>query len=304
MRTLSTETRFHCDAQYGSLVGEIIQFGEHKTSRGGAIAATYDLFGPQLCFDLRDGFPLLTTKFVDFVNVYHELMWMLQGRSNVRDLKSNMKDDPVTHQRRTIWDPWADKNGECGPIYGVQWRRWEVSDFAKPETAQRDDLNECYFIDQVEDLLRTLKRSPDSRRMIVSAWNPADLDRMALPPCHMMFQVSVSHGFLDLKMYQRSADTALGVPYNIAQYALLAEMLAQECGLQARRFIHTFGSAHIYEHHIDKLKMQMSREPKPMCKIKLREMPFWHRVENNETNDYVLVGYEPHAPINFGKPEV
>ena len=225
--------------QYLDLLQHIVENGVSKGDRTGT--GTLSDFGHQIRFDLRQGFPLLTTKKLHLRSIIHELLWFLAGETNVRYLHDN---------RVTIWDEWADADGELGPIYGYQWRSWPTPDGG--------------HVDQVSRVIDQIKANPDSRRHIVSAWNVADVDRMALPPCHALFQFWVADGGLSCQLYQRSADVFLGVPFNIASYALLTMMVAQVCGLEARDFVHTFGDVHLYSNHIDQAKLQLTREPRSL----------------------------------------
>ena len=234
---------------YLDLVRHVLEHGEPRTDRTGT--GTLSVFGHQARYDLRDGFPLLTTKKVLFPAVVRELIWFLRGSTNIND-------DLTQHT--PIWDAWADEVGELGPIYGYQWRRWGAAD-GKPG------------LDQIQGVLDTIRRDPTSRRIIVSAWNVTDLARMKLPPCHALFQFYVSGTFLDCQLYQRSADIALGVPFNIASYALLQSMIAQDTGLTPRFFVHTLGDAHIYQNHVDGLRQQLTREPKPLPRLRLAQKP-------------------------------
>ena len=250
--------------EYLKLVQEILENGDKKEDRTNT--GTQSLFGPQIKIDLREGFPLLTTKKVYFSSVVKELLWFLKGKTNIND-GLDCK----------IWDPWADKKGELGPIYGYQWRKWE-----KHEEDQKS------HIDQIRNVIESIKKTPDSRRHIISAWNVADLDKMALPPCHILFQFYVSNGFLDCKLYQRSADVAIGVPFNIASYSLLTHMIAQECNLKPRFFIHTFGDAHIYLNHLDAIKEQLKRTPKKRPSITIANKPLFElKLEDIEIKNYV-----------------
>ena len=229
--------------QYLNLLGRILQEGTVKTDRTGT--GTKSVFGHQMRFDLSDGFPLLTTKKLHLKSIIHELLWFLRGETNIAYLKENGV---------SIWDEWADENGELGPVYGHQWRSW-------PDY-------QGGTIDQIQHVCQQLQHSPDSRRMIVSAWNVAEVEQMALPPCHCLFQFYVAEGKLSLQLYQRSADTFLGVPFNIASYALLLQMMAQVTGLQAGEFIHTTGDTHLYLNHIEQAELQLTRSP--------RQLPIMH----------------------------
>ncbi|MFQ5587696.1 MAG: thymidylate synthase, partial [Nitrospiria bacterium] len=239
--------------QYLDLVRQILEHGEKKSDRTGT--GTLSIFGCQSRYDLRDGFPLLTTKKVLFPAVVRELLWFLKGSTNINE-------DLKTHT--PIWNAWADEAGELGPIYGYQWRKWEK--FIWDEKTQGYQKT---HVDQIQNAIEQIKTRPDSRRIIVSAWNVADIDQMALPPCHAFFQFYVIGGRLDCQLYQRSADVALGVPFNIASYALLLTLVAQECGLRPGVFTHTLGDAHIYENHIEGLQTQLKRTPKTLPEIKV-----------------------------------
>ncbi len=265
--------------QYHSLVREVLENGVEKHDRTGV--GTISIFGVQRKYDLRKGFPLLTTKKVRFDGILRELLWFLRGSTNIND---DLK------QYTPIWNAWADENGDLGPIYGYQWRKWEK--FAhNPQTNQYEKSH----IDQIQIAIDTIKKNPDSRRIIVSAWNVADLDRMKLPPCHAFFQFYVVNGRLDLQLYQRSADIALGVPFNIASYAALLQMVAQECNLTPGIFTHTLGDAHIYLNHIEGLKMQLERSEFSLPTLKIAKKPFW----DLKYEDFELVGYQHHEFIKF-----
>lgn len=245
--------------QYLELVQHILDHGEHKEDRTGT--GTLSVFGYQTKYDLREGFPLLTTKKVLFSAVVHELLWFLRGATNINDgLKSYTP----------IWNAWADAEGELGPIYGYQWRRWEQ--FVWDEATQAYNKQ---HIDQIQQAIKMIKTNPDSRRIIVNAWNVADIERMALPPCHAFFQFYVNQGRLDCQLYQRSADVALGVPFNIASYALLMSMIAQECRLIPGIFVHTLGDAHIYVNHEEGLREQLTRIPKTLPRVSIEAKPFF-----------------------------
>ena len=253
--------------QYHDLLRDVLEQGETKTDRTGT--GTLAIFGAQGRYDLRDGFPLVTTKKVLFPAVVRELLWFLRGSTNIYD-------DLTQHT--PIWDAWADEEGNLGPIYGYQWRNWGGMG-----------------IDQIQQAIDTIKTNPDSRRIIVSAWNVGDIPDMKLPPCHAFFQFFVVNGRLDLQLYQRSADLALGVPFNIASYALLLTMVAQECDLTPGVFVHTIGDAHIYENHIDGVQEQLSREPLPLPQLRVAKKPF----DQIEFEDIELLGYEHHPFIRF-----
>jgi thymidylate synthase len=252
---------------YLDLLRTVLADGERRTDRTGT--GTISLFGAQTRYDLREGFPLVTTKKVLFPAVVRELLWFLRGSTNIND---------DLHQHTPIWDAWADDNGELGPIYGYQWRNWGGTG-----------------IDQITDAIETIKRDPTSRRIIVSAWNVADLPRMKLPPCHAFFPFYVAGDFLDVQLYQRSADLALGVPFNIASYALLLEMVAKETGKRARHFVHTLGDAHIYSNHVEGVKQQLEREPLPLPTLRLADKP----VLEQRFEDIVLENYQHHPFIKF-----
>ncbi|EKD93359.1 MAG: hypothetical protein ACD_28C00163G0010 [uncultured bacterium] len=248
--------------QYLDLVREVLEKGEKKEDRTGV--GTISIFGAQRKYDLREGFPLLTTKKVLFKGILRELLWFLKGSTNIND-------DLTQHT--PIWDAWADKKGELGPIYGYQWRNW-------PTAAGG-------HIDQIQQVIDTIKTNPDSRRIIVSAWNVADVPRMALPPCHLLFQFYVINGRLDCQLYQRSADIALGVPFNIASYAAIMHMVAKECELIPGIFTHTLGDAHIYLNHVEGLKEQLKRTPKSLPTLKMAKKPFWElKFEDFEIENY------------------
>lgn len=256
--------------QYEKLLQHVYEHGTLKSDRTGT--GTKSIFGHQLRFDLNKGFPLVTTKKVHLKSVIHELLWFLKGDTNTRYLKEN---------NVSIWDEWADAEGNLGPVYGYQWRSWPVPGGG--------------HIDQVQQLLAQLKKNPDSRRMIVSAWNVADLDKMALMPCHALFQFYVADGKLSCQLYQRSADLFLGVPFNIASYALLTMMVAQECGLGLGDFVHTFGDAHIYTNHFEQVELQLSRAPRPYPFMKLN--PAVTSVFDFTYADFTLENYDPHPAI-------
>tara|TARA_B100000427_G_scaffold148524_1_gene123531 strand:- start:3089 stop:3901 length:813 start_codon:yes stop_codon:yes gene_type:complete len=264
--------------QYLDLLRQILTEGEEKEDRTGT--GTLSIFGAQARYDLRQGFPLVTTKKVLFDAVVHELIWFIKGATNIND--------DLT-QYTPIWDAWADDAGNLGPIYGYQWRQWQA--YTKEENGQIISRG----IDQLTHVIQSIKTNPDSRRHIVSAWNVADIDAMALPPCHTFFQFYVCNGFLDCQLYQRSADFALGVPFNIASYSLLLMMVAQECDLIPRYFIHTFGDAHIYKNHIDGVKQQLQRTPGPLPNVKISQKPFFELT----FDDIELLNYEHQPFIKF-----
>ena len=252
--------------QYLNLLNRILTEGTQKGDRTGT--GTLSIFGHQMRFDLRDGFPLLTTKKLHLKSIIYELLWFLRGDTNVRYLQE--------HGVR-IWNEWADENGELGPVYGHQWRSWP--DY-KGGT-----------IDQIKNVVDMIKHNPDSRRMLVTAWNPAEDDDMALPPCHCLFQFYVADGRLSLQLYQRSADSFLGVPFNIASYALLLQMIAQVTGLEAGEFIHTTGDTHLYLNHLEQAKLQLTREPRPLPKMKIN--PDVKDIFDFKYEDFELIGYDP-----------
>ena len=256
--------------QYLSLLRHILDNGTHKTDRTGT--GTQSCFGYQMRFDLQKGFPLVTTKKVHLKSIIYELLWFLRGETNIAYLKEHGV---------KIWDEWADENGDLGPVYGKQWRSWEGKDGK--------------VIDQVSDLISQIKKNPDSRRLIISAWNVADLPEMALMPCHNMFQFYVADGKLSCQLYQRSADVFLGVPFNIASYALLTLMIAQVCDLQPGEFVHTFGDVHIYSNHKEQVNLQLSREPYPLPTMKLN--PAVKNIFDFKFEDFTLENYQSHPAI-------
>ncbi len=266
--------------QYLDLIKEVLEHGQKKEDRTGT--GTISIFGAQTRYDLREGFPMVTTKKVSFPAILRELLWFLRGATNIND-------DLTQHT--PIWDAWAAPDGGLGPIYGYQWRNWEK--FTWNEEKKAYDKT---HLDQIQLAIDTIKNNPNSRRIIVSAWNVADIDRMALPPCHSFFQFYVSpDGHLDLQLYQRSADIALGVPYNIASYSTLLMMVAHECQLKPRYFVHTLGDAHIYLNHIEGLQNQLTRTPKKLPELKIADKPFW----DLKFEDFELIGYEHDAFIKF-----
>ena len=256
--------------QYLDLLQRILDEGVEKSDRTGT--GTRSVFGHQMRFNLEEGFPLVTTKKLHLKSIIYELLWFLKGDTNVKYLQDNGV---------RIWNEWADDNGDLGHIYGYQWRSWPTYDGK--------------FIDQISEVVETLKHNPDSRRIIVSAWNVADLDKMNLPPCHCFFQFYVAGDRLSLQLYQRSADTFLGVPFNIASYALLLKMMAQVTGLKAGDFVHTLGDAHIYLNHLEQVKLQLSRDPRPLPKMKIN--PDVKSIFDFKYEDFTLEGYDPHPHI-------
>jgi thymidylate synthase len=256
--------------QYHDLLARILDEGVSKSDRTGT--GTLSVFGHQMRFDLSQGFPLVTTKKLHMKSIVHELIWFLAGDTNTRYLTDNGV---------RIWDEWADAGGDLGPIYGKQWRSW-----ATPEGGS---------VDQIAWLMDEIRRNPDSRRLIVSAWNPADLPRMALAPCHCLFQFYVAEGRLSCQLYQRSADVFLGVPFNIASYALLTHMIAQAAGLQPGDFVHSFGDAHLYANHLEQARLQLTREPRPSPTLRLN--PAVRSVFDFRYDDVAVEGYDPHPHI-------
>jgi thymidylate synthase len=256
--------------QYHDLLQHILDNGTLKEDRTGT--GTTSVFGYQMRFDLSEGFPVVTTKKLHLRSIIVELLWFLRGDTNIKFLN----DHGVS-----IWDEWADENGDLGPVYGHQWRSWPTRDGGT--------------IDQISNLIKQIKRNPDSRRLIVSAWNVADVDNMALPPCHSLFQFYVADGKLSCQLYQRSADTFLGVPFNIASYALLTLMIAQVCELEPGDFVHTFGDAHLYSNHIEQAKLQLSRECRPLPTMKIN--PAVNDIFDFKLEDFELINYDPHPHI-------
>jgi thymidylate synthase len=256
--------------QYLELLDHVLRRGVAKDDRTGT--GTLSVFGYQARFDLRDGFPALTTKKLHLRSIIHELLWFLAGDTNLRYLHDN---------KVTIWDEWADADGDLGPIYGYQWRSWPTPDGGS--------------IDQIARLVDGIGANPDSRRHIVSAWNVADIERMALPPCHCLFQFWVAEGGLSCQLYQRSADVFLGVPFNIASYALLNMMIAQVCGLEARELVHTFGDVHLYRNHVEQAQTQLARSPRPLPWMRIN--PEVRSVFDFRFEDFRLEGYDPHPAI-------
>lgn len=256
--------------QYLDLLRQVRRHGRFKTDRTGT--GTYSLFGAQARFPLRESFPLLTTKKVHTRSIFYELLWFLRGETNIQYLK----DHGVS-----IWDEWADAKGDLGRVYGAQWCDWRTADGRS--------------IHQIDEVIAQIKRNPDSRRLIVSAWNPGEIEGMALPPCHTLFQFYVSEGELSCQLYQRSADIFLGVPFNIASYALLTLMVAQVCGLKPGDFVHTFGDLHLYSNHVEQADLQLSRAPRPLPQIRLN--PAVKNIHDFKFEDIEVVGYDPHPAI-------
>jgi len=256
--------------QYHDLLQHILDHGVKKEDRTGT--GTISVFGYQMRFDLAEGFPCITTKKLHLRSIIHELLWFLKGETNIAYLKENGV---------SIWDEWADENGELGPVYGSQWRSWPAPDGR--------------HIDQITQVIEQIKNNPDSRRMIVSAWNVGLIDSMALPPCHAFFQFYVAEGKLSCQLYQRSADTFLGVPFNIASYALLTMMMAQVCGLKAGEFIHTFGDAHLYSNHIEQANLQLTRDFRPLPTMRMN--PEITNLFDFKYEDFELLNYDPHPHI-------
>jgi thymidylate synthase len=256
--------------QYHDLLRKVLETGTKKSDRTGT--GTISIFGYQMRFDLAEGFPLLTTKKVHTKSIIHELLWFLKGDTNIKYLKDNGVG---------IWDEWADANGNLGPVYGSQWRSWHAPDGRT--------------IDQITNVIEQIKKNPDSRRLIVSAWNVADIDKMKLPPCHAFFQFYVLDGKLSCQLYQRSADIFLGVPFNIASYALLTMMVAQVCDLKLGEFIHTFGDAHIYSNHMEQVNLQLSRDFRPLPQMKIN--PAVKNIFDFKYEDFTIENYNPHPHI-------
>ena len=255
---------------YLDLMQHVLTHGTKKSDRTGT--GTVSVFGYQMRFNLQDGFPLVTTKKCHMKSITHELLWFLQGDTNIRYLKENGV---------SIWDEWADEQGNLGPVYGKQWRSWATADGR--------------VVDQISEVIAQIKKNPDSRRLIVSAWNVGELDKMALAPCHAFFQFYVADGKLSCQLYQRSADLFLGVPFNIASYALLTLMMAQVCGLEPGDFVHTFGDAHLYLNHLEQTNLQLSREPRPLPTMRIN--PDVKNIFEFKFEDFTLEGYDPHPTI-------
>jgi thymidylate synthase len=256
--------------QFHDLLRLVLEKGTKKSDRTGT--GTLSVFGHQMRFDLNEGFPALTTKKLHLRSIIHELLWFLKGDTNIKYLQENGV---------TIWDEWADENGNLGPVYGSQWRQWQTADGRT--------------IDQITNVIASLKSNPDSRRHIVMAWNPGEVNKMALPPCHAFFQFYVADGRLSCQLYQRSADVFLGVPFNIASYALLTMMVAQVCGYKLGEFVHTLGDAHLYLNHLDQARLQLSREPRKLPVMKIN--PDVKDLFQFQYSDFSLEGYDPHPAI-------
>lgn len=256
--------------QFHDLLHHVLETGTVKSDRTGT--GTISVFGYQMRFNLQDGFPLLTTKKLHTRSIFHELLWFLKGETNIKYLKEN---------KVSIWDEWADENGELGPVYGKQWRSWEAADGTT--------------VDQISNVIEQIKTNPDSRRLLVIAFNPGEISKMALPPCHAFFQFYVANGKLSCQLYQRSADIFLGVPFNIASYALLTHMIAQVCNLEVGEFIHTLGDAHIYSNHLEQVKLLLSREPKQLPKLTLN--PNIKNIFDFTYEDISITGYDPYPAI-------
>jgi len=255
---------------YLDLLQTVLDTGTYRDDRTGT--GTYSIFGAQARFSLRPDFPLLTTKKLHLRSIIHELLWFIQGDTNIQYLKEN---------KVRIWDEWADEDGNLGRVYGAQWRDWAAPDGTR--------------IDQLDEVIKSLQKNPDSRRHMVCAWNPGEVKDMALPPCHALFQFYVADGELSCQLYQRSADIFLGVPFNIASYALLTRMVAQVCGLRAREFIHTFGDLHLYANHLDQAREQLARSPRPLPQMKIN--PNVKYIGNFRYEDFELINYDPHPAI-------
>lgn len=256
--------------QYLDLLSHVLEHGEKKSDRTGT--GTLSVFGHQARYNLGDGFPLVTTKKLHTRSIFHELLWFVKGDTNIKYLRDN---------KVSIWDEWADENGDLGPVYGEQWRRWKTAD--------------GQTIDQLQQVIESIKKDPNSRRHLVIAFNPGEVSKMALPPCHAFFQFYVSNGKLSCQLYQRSADIFLGVPFNIASYALLVHMVAQVCGLGVGEFVHTLGDAHLYLNHVEQAKLQLTRTPMPLPKLILN--PEIKNIDDFKFEDIQVVGYESHPTI-------
>tara|TARA_B110001454_G_scaffold219179_1_gene250893 strand:- start:182967 stop:183761 length:795 start_codon:yes stop_codon:yes gene_type:complete len=256
--------------QYLDLLSHVLEHGEKKSDRTGT--GTLSVFGHQARYNLENGFPLVTTKKLHTRSIFHELLWFVKGDTNIKYLRDN---------KVSIWDEWADENGDLGPVYGEQWRRWKTAD--------------GQTIDQLQQVIDSIKKDPNSRRHLVIAFNPGEVSKMALPPCHAFFQFYVSNGKLSCQLYQRSADIFLGVPFNIASYALLVHMVAQVCGLGVGEFVHTLGDAHLYLNHVEQAKLQLTRSPLPLPKLVLN--PDVKNIDDFKYEDIQVIGYESHPTI-------
>lgn len=270
------------DKQYLELARYILENGAVKDDRTGT--GTISIFGYQMRFDLSKGFPLLTTKRLHWKSIVYELLWFLRGDTNVRYLQENGV---------RIWNEWADENGDLGPIYGAQWRKWAYPTYV--EYGGQMEFDGMEYEDQLKWVIDEIKRNPNSRRLIVNAWNVGELDQMALPPCHFAFQFYVANGKLSCQLYQRSADVFLGVPFNIASYALLTHMIAHITGLEVGEFVHTLGDAHIYLNHVDQIKKQLEREPKPLPTLIIKRKV--QNIDDFTFDDFEIVDYDPHPHI-------
>lgn len=268
--TQRNKQKEHEEENYLDLLHRVLETGTYRDDRTGT--GTYSLFGAQARFSLDTGFPLLTTKKLHLRSIIYELLWFLKGDTNIQYLKDN---------KVSIWDEWADEDGNLGRVYGAQWTDWRSSDGDR--------------VNQIEDLIYSLTNNPDSRRHIVCAWNPGELKQMALPPCHALFQFYVANGELSCQLYQRSADIFLGVPFNIASYALLTMMVAQVCGFKAKEFVHTFGDLHLYTNHVKQAKLQLTREPRPQPKMKINMDV--KAIDGFKFEDFELLDYNPHPSI-------
>lgn len=284
MTDTSTDQPYHVDRIYFSLVKDVLENGIDKSDRTGT--GTRSVFGRQVRYDLTKGFPILTSKRVHWKSVVGELLWFLQGNTNVKWLNEN---------GITIWDEWADKDGNLGPVYGKQWRKWDHMFWGPYNPNSVGEGPDEIEIDQIKEVIQQIKTNPDSRRLIVSAWNVGDIPHMALAPCHTMFQFYVAGGKLSCQLYQRSCDSFLGMPFNVASYALLTHMIAHVCDLAVGEFVHTFGDLHIYSNHTEQLQMQMKRAPFPMPKLLLN--PAISNIDDFTFEDIKLENYQHHPAI-------
>lgn len=271
--------------QYLELAQYVLENGEKKEDRTGT--GIISVFGMQTKYDLRDGFPMVTSKKVSYKNIVAELLWFLAGETNIYAPVPTLNNKSL-HDHTKIWDAWAAENGDLGPVYGKQWVSWE-------SCTCTDNSCEKKIVNQIQNAIDTIKNNPTSRRIIVNAWNPGEIDQMALPPCHAFFQFNVTNGRLDLQLYQRSADIALGVPYNIASYSTLLVMMAQECNLEPGIFTHTLGDAHIYANHVEGIKEQLTRKTHPLPTLSITNKPFWDLT----IDDFELVNYTHEPRIKF-----